>query len=422
MTIEEQLSPHLLDRRSFLRFLAAGSAAMAFLPHGAAFARKVETKKAKAKSVILLWMGGGPSQMDTFDPKPGTKTGGKFKAIDTSAKGMKVAEVLPSVAEQGKHLSILRSVTTKEASHERASHLLHTGYTPIQNLEFAPVGTVVSNELSPKDFPLPSFIALSPPAIPRSRVFGERHLPFTIENPRRPLPNIESLVEANRDLARSKLLAEQDVAFAEGRRGKEMDKARAAAKRAHDMMTTPLLRAFDLGKEPAATRKRYGPGFGEKCLLARRLVEAGVPFIEVGLGGWDNHANVFDAVKRNCGQLDRGMGALIGDLAEKGILDETLVLWMGEFGRTPAINRTNGRDHWSKCFSVVMAGGGVEGGRVVGHTGREGREITKRAIETDDLFTTIYHTLGIDPEMDYETQTRVVTVGGYSGKVIRELF
>jgi len=408
-----------MPRRSFLRFMAAGTAAMAFAP-GRALARA--GKSPKAKSVILLWMGGGPSQLDTFDPKPGVETGGEFRAIDTPVRGMRVAEVLPRVAAQGKQLSIIRTLTTREAAHDRATHLLHTGYEPIQNLEFAPLGTVVSSETAEDDYPLPTFIALSPPAIPRSRVFGVRHLPFTVENVNDPIPNIGTGVTGRRAMARDQLLAEQDGEFREDRRGAALERAKESARKAADLMTTPLLEAFDLKKEPEEVRARYGKGFGEKCLLARRLAAAGVPFVEVGLGGWDNHANVCRAVRRNCEQLDRGMGALLADLARTGQLDETLVLWMGEFGRTPRINGRKGRDHWSRSFAVALAAGGVEGGRVVGRTDRLGMEIVSRPVTPEDLFTTIYHTLGIDPDDEYVTEERSVRYGGSGGKVIRELF
>jgi uncharacterized protein (DUF1501 family) len=413
---------HSLDRRSFLKFLAAGSATMALGPMKAAWGRTAAGPAAgRTKSVILLWMAGGPSQLDTFDPKPGSKNQGEFAAIDTPVKGMRVAEVLPRVAAEAEHFSIVRTLTTGEASHDRATHLLHTGQEPIQGLEFAPAGTVVARENRTEDFPLPPFIAISPPAIPRSRIFGEELLPFTIENPANPVPNLESRVQGARAAARDALLRAQDDGFAKDRADAEVEKARAAAKRAHDMMTTPLLSAFDLKKEPEKVREEYGPGFGQKCLLARRLVEVGVPFVEVGLGGWDNHRNVNAAVRKNCDQLDRGMGALIGDLAASGLLEDTLVLWMGEFGRTPTINRTKGRDHWSRCFSVVMAGAGIEGGRVVGRTDRDGMDIADRPVTIDDLFTTIYEAVGVDPDTEYEVQSRPVTYGNY-GRKIKELF
>ena len=338
---------HRNDRRTFLKFALAGTAAAAFGPHlltRGAHARETEAKPAKTKAVILLWMGGGPSQLDTWDPKPGTQNGGEFRAIDTTAAGMQISEHLPKIAAQGHRLSILRSVNTREAAHERGTHLMHTGYAPIEGLEFAPTGTVMSHELSDPEFPLPTFIALSPPAIPTSRVFGERNLPFTIQNPNDPLPNIRSLVAGGRELRRQDLLRVQDEEFAKGRTGTSVERAVASSKKAMDMMTTPLLKAFDLKNESDELRKEYGGAFGQKCLLARRLVEVGIPFIEIGLGGWDNHQRIFDAVKRNSKQLDDGMGTLLRDLGDRGMLGDVMVLWMGEFGRTPTVNPQGGRD------------------------------------------------------------------------------
>lgn len=410
-----------LDRRSFLRFLVAGSAAMALGPGRlAAGAETAATSARRGKSAILLWMAGGPSQLDTFDPKPGSENQGEIGAIDTTVPGLQVADVLPRVAAQAEHYSIVRTLATGEASHDRATHLLHTGQETIAGLDFAPTGTVVAHEREDADFPLPPFVAISPPAIPRSRIFGEHCLPFTVEDPARPVPNLESRIGGVRGAARDALLGSLDGDFARDRADAGLARARAAAERAHDLMTTPLKAAFDLKREPESVREEYGPGFGQKCLLARRLVAAGVPFVEVGLGGWDNHANVAGAVRKNAEQLDRGMGALLADLARTGLLKDVLVVWMGEFGRTPEINRGKGRDHWANGFSAVLAGAGLEGGRVVGRTDRDGMEIVDRPVSVADLFTTIYDALDVDPEKEYEVRSRPVAYGGY-GRPLREL-
>lgn len=394
---------------------------------GAALAEKFglpllaqEGRNARAKYGILLWMPGAPSQLDTWDPKPGRKTGGEFKAIETASRGMKISEHLPRIAAQGDKFSILRTIRTDEAAHERGTHLLHTGYDPIAGLPFAPLGTVVAHEVSKNDFPLPTFVAFQPAPIPLSPIFGERHLPFTIQNAADPIPNIRALVEAERARRRAELLEGQDESFREGRQGAEIDRTKEASQKAQDLMTTPLLRAFDLSQEPEKTRKAYGGDFGQKCLLARRLIEAGVPSVEVGLGGWDTHADNFRLVKNLSASLDAGFGTLLQDLADRRLLEETVVVWAGEFGRTPEINPQSGRDHWTRGFSVVVAGGPLQGGRVIGATDKDGMDIASRPVEVEDLFATLYHALGIDPNKQYVLSSRKVRYSD-SGQIIKEL-
>jgi len=376
--------------------------------------------RARAKSCILLWMGGGPSQLDTWDPKPGQKTGGEFKAVETAVRGMRISEHLPRLAEQSRHFSIIRTLTTMEAAHERGTYLMHTGYAPIAGLPFAPLGTVVSHELSRQDFPLPTFVALAPPDVPQSAIFGDAHLPFAVRDVNNPIPNLRSLVDAGRDRERAELLQAQDASFEEGRGGREMERRGEAAKKAQELMTTPLLKAFEVNREPDAVRKAYGGGFGQNCLLARRLVEAGVPFVEVGLGGWDTHDNNFDQVRRLSEQLDAGMGTLVKELAERDLLSHTMVLWAGEFGRTPMITESNGRDHWTRCWSVVLGGGGIPGGRVVGETDKQGMDIASRPVPVQDFFATVYSAMGIDPEKKYVLSGRQVRYA-FNGKPIKEL-
>ena len=409
-----------VDRRSFLKFMVGGTAAAAFAPHPILWAQDT-LSRIRARSCILLWMGGGPSQLDTWDPKPGRKSGGEFRAVQTSARGFQISEHLPRLAEQAKHFSVIRSLTTGEAAHERGTYLMHTGYTPISGLPFAPVGTVASHEHSKPDFPLPTFVAMHAPEIPLSPIFGERHLPFTIQDVNQPIPNLRALVDRDRAERRAQLLQEQDRGFEADRKGKEIEKRHESAKKAQELMTTPLLQAFELGKEPGAVRKAYGENFGQMCLLSRRLVEAGVSFVEIGLGGWDTHNNNFEQVKNLSRQLDAGMGTLIRELSERGLLSDTLVLWAGEFGRTPEINPQNGRDHWTKCWSVVLAGAGIQGGRVIGETDKDGMEIRNRPVPVQDYFATIYKCLGIDSEKKYVLSGRKVKYA-YNGKPVKELF
>lgn len=419
MTKCEKCRP-AFSRRSFLRFSLGAGAGIA-APWSLAAQQTVAKPPAGSgtKSVILLWMGGGPSQLDTFDPKPGSPTQGEFKAIDSAVRGMQVTEHLPIVASQMKHLSIIRSVVTREGDHDRGEFLLHTGMSP-NGLEFPATGTVISYELGRKGFPLPHFVSINQSSIPQSSIFGEEYLPFRLGSPDNPIPNLRRTTEAGRAKDRSSLLAEQSGEWAAKRQQREVEKVQVGYAKSEEIMSTPLLKAFDYRSEPEDLRKAYGTGFGTNCLLARRLVEAGCAFVEIGMGGWDTHVNNFDALRRMLPSLDAGMGTLVRDLAEKNLLQQTMVVWCGEFGRTPRINGS-GRDHWTQGFSVVMGGGGIQGGRVVGDTGPQGLAVVKRPVPIQDLFATLYRSCGLDPEKRYVVEGRKVKYA-YNGKPVSELF
>lgn len=406
-------------RRTFLRFLVGGAAGSAFVPQALTSA-ETAAKPKRGKSCILLWMNGGPSQLETFDPKSGESTGGPTRSVETSVRGVKISAFLPRLAQQMEHLSLIRSLSTGEAAHERGRYLMHTGYSPIPGLSFAPLGTVASYELATVEFPLPTFVALSAPDIPHSDVFGETHLPFALRDVEDPVANIRSLESVKRK-RRARLLQAQEEAFLSVRQGREVERRRAATRKAEDLMTTELLSAFRIEDEPEAVRERYGGEFGQQCLLARRLVTAGVPFVEIGLGGWDTHRDNFDKTRKLCTELDTGFASLLEDLAASGQLSETLILWAGEFGRTPTINGDDGRDHWARCWSVALAGGGIQGGRVIGATDKLGMDIASRPVAVEDFFATAYHALGIDPAEKYTVSGRKVKYA-YGGKPVRELF
>lgn len=416
-------TPGVTSRRSFLRFgLTASAAAAAGVKVPSLLAQET-VASARGKSVILLWMGGGPSQIDTWDPKPqNAKTNGPFKALDTAVRGVQFSQHMEQLAAQAKHIGVIRTLTTREAAHERGTALMQTCFAPIPGQDFAAMGTVVAAELTPKKFPLPSFVAVQPPPIPMSDAFDEEFLPFLVNDINRPVPNLQRHggLSDQRQEEREKLLDAQNESFEAPRGGRSVEKVKASMAKAEDLMTTPLMKAFDIKKEPESLRKEYGTGFGQNCLLARRLVEAGVRFVQVGLGGWDTHDDNFTKVEKLIRtSLDPGMATLIKDLDQKGMLKDTLVLWMGEFGRTPEINGGNGRDHWVKCFSVAMAGCGV-GGRVVGATDKAGMEIADRPVTVAELFATVYAKMGIPENKTYIINTRSVKYS-YGGKPIREM-
>lgn len=360
---------------------------------------------ATAKACIVVWLAGGPSHLDTFDPKPGAQTGGPTKSIPTTADGIEIADSLPLVASQMKHASLIRTMTSKEGSHERARYLMHTGYAPTGTVVHPSMGAVTAMEVGAKTLELPNFVAINSPT-EGAGFLPPDFSPFVIDNPT-PQPDgkvqIRNLAPAGNDdrrfRERMKLLAEQEKEFVKDRASEETDKHKAAYEKADKLMHTPLLKAFHLGEEKPELRKAYGDArFGQGCLLARRLVEVGVKFVEVGLGGWDTHENNFDRVPELCRTLDPGLGTLLRDLQERGMLDSTLVLCLGEFGRTPRISADkNGRDHYPRVFSALIAGGGVKGGRVVGSTGTKGEEVVKGpAVAVGDLMATVYSCMGVD--------------------------
>jgi len=377
--------------------------------------------KKENKSLIIMWMGGGPSHMDTWDLKPGEQTGGEFKTIKTSAPGVEISEILPTVAEQFKHLVAVRSLVTNEGSHERGTVLMNTGRQPNPVVQFPHVGAVSSSLLTSKDLALPGFIGIGGTAQGIGPGFlGMMYAPFSVQNPGQPPANIKAPTglgdekqTMERLRRRQRLFYTVEDGFTEGstphlKTAADREAAGSAAqahttiyKKAFDLTVSPLRSVFEVNKEPAKVIEAYGGmnnRFGMGCLLARKLVEKGVSCIEVDLGGWDNHAGIFNTLRTGNGpRLDKGMGNLVKDLVERGLWKNTVVVWMGEFGRTPRINANGGRDHWGRCWSVVVGGGAIKGGQAYGSTSKDGMDVGKDPCSIGDLFATVYKALGVDP-------------------------
>jgi hypothetical protein len=349
------------------------------------------------RSLIILWMAGGPSTIDLWDPKPGRPNGGRFDAIDTDVASVQFSEVLPRCAKRMRDLTVIRSMKTNEAAHERGHYLLHTGYGPNPTVRHPALGAICAAEIGDPNLDLPSYVSIGGTA-PGAGLLGVGHDPLLVQNPRDPLAFIREAngVDPARGEARAKLLLEGEEAY----RAKDDEAARARREtlsRSRRLMRSPLLQAFDLSKESQALRSEYGgTPFGDSCLLARRLVETGVACVEVVLGGWDTHRKNFEAVRKLSGSLDPAMAGLVKVLKDRGRLEKTLVLWMGEFGRTPRVNEFDGRDHYARAWSVVMAGGGLEGGKVVGGTDEDGEEVVSRPVSAQDLLATVCTSLGVD--------------------------
>ena len=374
----------------------------------------------RAKSCILIWMAGGPSHIDTWDPKPDAPADvkGEFAPIDTSVPGTKISEVFPKLAGVLSKATLIRSMTSPEADHDRAAHHLLTGYRPSPALIYPSYGSVMARARGFSDSTLPSYVAVpDAPLFSSSGYLTPAYDPFTVGGD----PNVAGF--RVRDLTPPDQLTLDRL-----RRRRGMVKA--LDRFAHDVPATPLTasrdkftdqaydlltsgdaqRAFKIDEEDAKTRDRYGrTPLGQSCLLARRLVESGVGFITLNdkgaqLLGWDTHAQNFSTIKSTLAPpIDQGVSALIEDLAERGVLDSTLIVMMGEFGRTPKINPNAGRDHHGRANSMLLAGAGVPGGLVLGKTDEKGDSPADRPITPADLAATIYRKLGIDPNRQFET-------------------
>ncbi len=425
MTQRSNSSTMSLSRRDWLKLSACGAFGVSMSRWLPALAEEAASSKDRRRSCILLWMSGGPSQMDTFDLKPDHENGGPYKSIDTSVPGVQISEHLPQLARQMEHCAIIRSMTTKEGDHTRATYLLRTGYLPQGPVQYPTIGSVWSRELGTESSELPNFVSVAPyrflsPAAFGPGFLGPKYAPLIVgdanPNPGRNADYEKALKVKNlapsagvvpeQTDARLELLTELETDFAAGHPGVPPTSHRAAYVQAVRMMRSEAVKAFDLSQEDDALRDSYGRNqFGQGCLLARRLVESGVPFVEVSLNGvqggqglgWDTHQNNFDNVQKLSGVLDPAWATLVEDLKTRGLLESTLIIWMGEFGRTPRINPNKGRDHFPAAWSTVLCGGGICGGQTVGQSSPDGMTVADHPVAVSDFLATACLALGIDP-------------------------
>jgi hypothetical protein len=418
-----------LSRRDWLKLSAAGVIGYSMSGWLENLANAAAASPMRKRSCILLWMTGGPSQMDTFDLKPGHANGGPYKEIATKVPGIKISEHLPKIARHMDRMALIRSMRTREADHGRATYQMRTGHLPGGPVQYPTLGSLFSKEMDRPGAELPGFVSIAPyrffsPAAYGPGFLGPRYAPLVIGEGQQgllPIPgqqnnyekglkvqdiDLPAGVDAERSAARIQLLREMQDDFLARRSALPSQSQRSAYQRAVTLMRSRATTAFNLDEERRELRDRYGRNlFGQGCLLARRLIEAGVPFVEVSLAnsgntvlGWDTHINNFDGVRSLSGVLDPAWATLMDDLKEKGLLDSTLIVWMGEFGRTPKINGQQGRDHWANSWTTVLAGGGIKGGQVVGKTSADGTTVEERPVSVEDLLATVALALGIDPE------------------------
>ncbi len=408
-----QLStPSGMSRRHFMRHLAASAAtipALDFIAHVQANAAEL---KKRNKSCILMWMSGGPPTIDIWDLKPGSKNGGEFQPISTKGD-LQISEHMPKTAQVMDNLSVVRAMSTREADHGRGRYYMHTAYVPNPTVVHPAFGSVVSYELGTKrkELEIPAFVSIggggSSPGF-----MGMSHAPFLVDNS----GNIRNAsmgdLGPDRLDQRLSMLGVVEDNFINSQRGESGQAHKDIYKKAVNLMTSKQMAAFKVADEkkeildmyspaPAAPGAMGGMGggnqFGKSLLMARRLVEAGVPFVEVDFGGWDLHANVFQTLKsQRLPALDAGIAGLTADLKQRGMLEDTVIVWMGEFARTPRINQDVGRDHWAASWSVMVGGGGLKGGVAVGETDKDGTSVASdKSYQPGDIWATVAHALGI---------------------------
>jgi hypothetical protein len=385
-----------IDRRGFLAL--AGLSWLA--PVGPLLAGQAERSREPARSLILLWLAGGPSQLETFDPHPGTSIAGGTKAISTAAKGIELADGFEQLAAQMGSVALIRSIVSKEGDHERGTYMMKTGFRPETTIEHPSIGAICCHELPPGRTDIPRHISILPGRWPsRGGYLGGEYDAFLVDDPKSKLPDVTAHVGGPRGLARVTDLDVVERAFARGRSARvQATLHRETIARARVMMTSEQLKAFDVSQEPAGVVAAYGDSpFGRGCLAARRLIEVGVRCVEVTLDGWDTHVNNHEIHRKLVKQLDPAFAALLRDLAQRKLLDRTIVLCCGEFGRTPKINPLGGRDHWPTGFSLALAGGGLRGGLALGATDPAGAQDPVQPIAAHDVHATILKALNLDP-------------------------
>jgi len=389
----------VVSRRGFVRSIAAG-AGLAGLGWTDLMALSADDMRKRRMSVIVLWMQGGPSQFETFDPKPEHANGMSTKAIETAVPGIRIAEGWEKTAAMMKDIALVRSMTSKEGNHQRATYAVHTGYVPTGTVKHPSFGSLCAAELGDPNFDLPQIVAVGNQGIAGAGAgfLGVQYEPFLVEDAQEMPTNVESAVATARFNRRLAVLEKLEKAgFGKSSGAGRVKEHQALYKQTAGMVLSPRVRAFDLEEEASEVRDAYGRNaFGQGCLLARRLVEQGVTFVEVRSNGWDMHRGLKETMARNSSQVDMGMATLIHDLKQRNMLDTTLVVWMGEFGRTPKVNPNAGRDHYPRAFNVAVAGGGIKGGQVIGATSKDGTEVVESPASIQDLLRTFCATLKIN--------------------------
>lgn len=417
-------------RRSFLGTAAAATGlAAADMSALNVLQNPVLAKELKSgeKRVILLWLAGGASQLETFDPKPGRPTGGPFRAINTAVPGVQISELMPKLAERMKQIAVVRSLDTKIGDHGQGARLMHLGRRDEPSLKYPDLGAVLARELGRAESQVPDYVSFYTAtegrgsAISQSGFLGARYNAMFLTEQNTP-PNLRRLDEINEldHKERADLRDLLSARFSRGRESAPLASHNEAYSRVRGLMASEKL--FDISGEPQKVRDLYGPTlFGEQALIARRLVEAGVPFVKVSRAWWDSHGQNFETHLELVTELDRVYSALLDDLGSRGLLDHTLIVTLSEFGRTPQINASLGRDHFASAWSVSLAGCGVKGGAVYGASDEDGHTVKDGKVGAAEVFATIFQAVGIDHKKDYHVGSRPVPLTDPGTKPIADV-
>ncbi|MSR59833.1 MAG: DUF1501 domain-containing protein [Planctomycetaceae bacterium] len=420
---------HGLNRRGFLGAAAiAGAGALSAdmtvlnLLKSPVFADEI---KQQEKHVILLWLAGGASQLETWDPKPGRPTGGPFRAIDTNVPGIRISELMPKLAQRQHQTAIIRSLNTKNADHGGGADLMDTGRPREPGLLYPDLGSVVARELGRADSPVPDYVSMYTSTEGRRKggpgFLGARYAPMFLDSGLIPdnIRRLESISDVDHQ-QRLDLRNLLNARFLRGRESASLASHNSAYQRVRGLMSSERL--FDIEQEPQPMRDLYGPTqFAEQVLVARRLIEAGTPFVKVARAWWDSHGQNFETHLELVHELDHVMSTLLDDLEQRGLLDKTLVITLGEFGRTPQINQSLGRDHFASAWSASLSGCGIKRGMVFGKTDDDGNTVVEGEVGAPQLFATIFHALGIDPHKNYHVGARPVPLTEPGTKPIVEV-
>ncbi len=415
---------HTISRRWFLGEVAAGLGVATGLS-GLTLPSVGAELQRQQKQVLMIWLAGGASQLETWDPKPKTETGGPFRSIETSVPGIRISELLPLTARQMHRMALLRSINTKENDHGKGHYIMHTGRKEMPGQEYPHFGSVAARYLTSDRNPLPGYIHIQPGggglAGREAAFLGPKYGSLNLGNGQAPANTARpaALGDAGAQ-AREALRLHMNDRFARRRRTAETEAYTTTYEQALQLMERREV--FDVTKEPAADQERYGAhDFGRHCLLARRLLEAGTTFVKVTHSNYDTHNENFDFHLEQVPEFDQGFACLIEDLAQRGRLENTLVVVMSEFGRTPQINQYYGRDHWGMAWSIALAGAGIKPGVVVGKTNEKGTAVVDGEVHGGHLFHTYLRAVGLDPTDSFEANGRVIQIADPTASAIKEL-
>ncbi len=412
---------HSLSRREFMGGLLAGAAALS--TPSLMQAAIAEQLKQSHKRVLTIFLHGGVSQLETWDPKPNTDTGGPFRAIPTSVPGIHISELLPYTAQQMHHLAIVRGINTRNGDHGKGQVEMVTGRKKDPGTEYPHLGAVAARVLTPEKFALPGHIQIrgGGGGNAPSSYLGPRYAAVALSDGKAPENSSRpDSLSASADMRRHSFRQQANDRFAERRRSADSEAYTFSYEQAVQLMARKDV--FDVTQEPAKEHDRYGKHeFGQHCLLARRLLENGIPFVQVGHTNYDTHYENFDFHIEQLGEFDHTFATLISDLSERGLLQDTLVVVMSEFGRTPKINARYGRDHWGTAWSVAMAGGRLKGGAVSGKTNANGTAVTDREVDHGHLFHTYLQAVGVDSKSELLVGGRKMPLADPSKAPITEL-